>query len=285
MTVPTGVLVEHLPDICPLCESSETREEMIRQKYRLLRCGVCDLVYSDRLDVPAALYDQAYDHHTFYQAYFRQAQAAASKHRTHIAWAWRYFFRHAIPRGGGRLLDIGCATGAFLMAAKNRGWNPQGLDVSPAAVQVARDVVGVDVGVGTLESFAFPGATFDAVTAWEVLEHLPDPRSFLKEINRVLRPGGVVALSTPNWRSPWERRTKDDNRRPPYHLTYWSAGPIARLLLDSGFTDVMTREKPIAWSEEVGRLKWFYLPIAIFRSVVLSQRGNRLVVFGRKPNI
>ena len=225
------------------------------------------------------MYEQAYDHHASYQGYFSQAQEAR-RNRIHIAWAWRYFFRHAIP--GGRLLDIGCATGAFLLAAKNRGWNPQGLDVSPGAAQMARDVVGVDVGVGTLESFAFPGAMFDAVTAWEVLEHVPDPKSFLKEINRVLKPGGVVALSTPNWRSPWERRTKDDNRRPPYHLTYWSAEPITRLLLDSGFTDVMTREKPIAWAEEVGRFKWVYLPIAIIRSVVFSQRGNRLFGFGRK---
>ena len=282
MTVPTGVPAEHLTAKCPLCESSDAQNEMRRQNYRLVRCGACDLVYSECLDVPSALYDQAYDHHAAYQWYFRQAQEL-QRGRIHIAWAWRYFFRHVTP--GGRLLDIGCATGAFLLAAKNRGWNTQGLDVSPAAAQVAREVVGVDVGAGTLESFAFPSATFDAVTAWEVLEHLPDAKSFLKEINRVIKPGGVVALSTPNWRSPWERKTKDDNRRPPYHLTFWSTEPIKRLLLDSGFTDVMTSEKPIAWSEEVGRFKWFYLPIAIFRSVVFSQKGNRLVVLGRKPNV
>lgn len=268
---------------CPLCGSSEAREEMTRQKYRLVRCGVCDLVYSDRLHIPSALYDQCYVEHPFYQAYFRQAKEAHYC-RIHIAWAWRHFFRHTIPSGA-RLLDIGCATGTFLLAAKNHGWNPQGLDISQAAVEVARHVSGVEVLVGTLETCGFHGNTFDAVTAWEVLEHLADPRDFLKDIYRLLKPGGTVALSTPNWQSPWERGTKDDNRRPPYHLTFWSAGPIIRLLLDSGFTDVVTREKPIAWAEEVGRLKWIYLPIAIIRSLVFSQRGNRLVAFGRKPDV
>jgi len=282
MTASDGVLVKSLSVACPLCESSEAREEMARQKYRLVRCGVCGLVYSDRLDIPIGLYDQAYDNHAFYQAYFRQANKARRR-RIHIAWAWRQFFRHStLP--GGRLLDIGCATGAFLLAAKNRGWNSLGIDISEAAAEVARDVSGVDVQVGTLEACAFPVDMFDAVTAWEVLEHLADPRSFLKDIYRVLKPGGVVALSTPNWRSPWERKTLDDNRRPPYHLTFWSAGPITRLLLESGFTDVVTREKPVAWTEEVGRFKWAYLPIAIIRSMVFSQKGNRLVVFGRKPD-
>lgn len=54
-----------------------------------------------------------------------------------------------------------------------------------------------------------------AVTAWEVLENLAVPRDFLKDIYRILKPGGTVSLSTPNWQSSWERGAKDDNRRPP----------------------------------------------------------------------
>jgi 2-polyprenyl-3-methyl-5-hydroxy-6-metoxy-1,4-benzoquinol methylase len=253
-------------------------DEVVRDTYRLVRCGSCDLVFSDRLTVPEALYDEAYDHHAFYQEYIRQAREA--QQHLHIAWAWRHFFRQAARKG--RLLDIGSATGAFLIAAKARGWTPQGIDISPEAARIARETVGVDVAVGTLDVCAFPADSFDAVTGWEVLEHLPDPKPFVAEICRVLKPGGIVALSTPNWRSPWERATTHDNRRPPYHLTFWSQKPVTRLLQECGFTDVETREKPIAWSEEVGRLKWLYLPVAIIRSACFGHRGNRLAVFGRK---
>jgi len=262
-----------------MCGSADTRLEMPWGEYRLLRCLSCDLVFSDRMDVPAGLYDQAYDQHAAYQGYL--AQARATGNRLHVAWAWRHFLDFAHP--GGQLLDIGCATGAFMRVAKVRGWTPSGIDISPAAAEVAREVTGAAVQAGTLEAGTFPASSFDAVTAWEVLEHLPRPGPFVAEVFRILRPGGVVAFSTPNWRSPWERKTRDDNRRPPFHLTFWSAAPVTRLLEQAGFVDVETREKPIAWAEEVGAAKWVYLPVAILR-FALGQRANRLLVMGRKPS-
>ena len=264
---------------CPLCEGRDARLEAPWREYQLVRCGACDLVYSDRMDVPAALYDEAYDHHAAYQGYVEQARSSAE--RLHVAWAWQHFLRFARPEG--RLLDVGCATGAFMQVAKSRGWSAAGIDISPAAAKAAREVTGDEVHTGTLESCRFHSGSFDGVTAWEVLEHVSRPRAFVAEVFRILRPGGVVALSTPNWRSRWERRAQDDNRRPPYHLTYWSEGPAVRLLSDAGFVNVATREKPLAWAEEVGRWKWAYLPVAIVRSVVLQQRANRLLMLGRKP--
>jgi SAM-dependent methyltransferase len=265
---------------CPLCNGQRACLEMVWNRFRLVRCYDCDLVYSDPLEVPATLYDEAYDHHAAYQGYLREARSTATP-RLHVAWAWRHFFGFAPTPG--RLLDVGCATGSFMRVARNRGWSPQGVDVSPAAAAIAREVAGAETHAGTLEACRFPSDSFDAVTAWEVLEHVPSPKAFMAEIYRILRPGGRVALPTPNWRSPWEQKTQDDNRRPPYHLTFWSAEPGRRLLFDTGFGDTVAREKPFAWSEEVGKLKWFYLPVAIVRSVILHHRGNRLLLMGVKP--
>jgi 2-polyprenyl-3-methyl-5-hydroxy-6-metoxy-1,4-benzoquinol methylase len=253
---------------------------MTWQDFLMLRCRHCGLVYSNRRQVPAELYDRAYEDLPSYHGYF--AQAGKRPGRRHIAWAWRHFF--GLARSRGRLLDIGCATGVFLNAAQERGWVSVGIDVSPIATRVAKELAtGAEVLVGTVESCAFDDASFDAVTAWEVLEHVPDPKPFIAEILRILKPGGYLALSTPNWESPWERVTTDVNRRPPYHLTYWSPGPLTRLFTDCGFVAPITRRKPIAWGEEVGRKKWFYLPIAIMRSLVLDQKGNRLFGLARKP--
>ena len=264
---------------CPSCGSTCATFEIPWQEYQLVRCGECDLVYSDRMDVPGQLYDEAYDQHRAYQGYLEQARAEAGS--LHVAWAWRHFLKFA--RVPGSLLDIGCATGAFLRVAKSRGWSTSGIDISPAAAEVARQAAGADVRSGTLETHRYPANSFDAVTGWEVLEHVPRPTEFAAEIFRILRPGGVLALSTPNWRSRWERMSQDDNRRPPYHLTFWSPSPATRLLSRAGFTEVVALEKPIAWSEEVGRWKWLYLPVAIGRSVFLGQRGNRLLLMARKP--
>ena len=270
---------EPLRGTCPLCATAGGVAELAWRDYHLLRCAGCGLVYADRREVPPALYDQAYEDLAFYQEYF--AQARQSPGRRHIAWAWRHFFR-MVP-GHGRILDIGCATGTFMSAARERGWEPAGVDVSPAATRVAAELTGGEVHVGTVEACRFADGTFDAVTAWEVLEHVPDPLGFVSEICRILKPGGSFALSTPNWRSPWERATTDVNRRPPFHLTYWSPEPLVRLLTQRGFEQVITREKPVAWAEEVGRLKWIYLPVAIVRSVVFDQKGNRLFALARKP--
>src|SRR6185436_19375629 len=110
-----------------------------------------------------------------------------------------------------------------------------------------------------------------------------DPVRFAREVHRILKPGGYWAISVPNWNSPWERATTEITRRPPYHVTYWKPAPMQRLLDSSGFEVVTTKQKPFAWQEEVGDRKFVYLPIAIFRSVFLGQKANRLFALGRKP--
>ncbi|MGH2830104.1 MAG: class I SAM-dependent methyltransferase, partial [Actinomycetota bacterium] len=85
----------------------------------------------------------------------------------------------------GRLLDVGCATGAFIAAAAADGWRVAGLEVSGEAASRAR-AAGLDVREGTLAAGAFAGEAFDAITAWHVVEHLVDPVEDLRHMRALV---------------------------------------------------------------------------------------------------
>jgi SAM-dependent methyltransferase len=96
-----------------------------------------------------------------------------------------------------RLLDVGCSSGAFLMTARKMGLDTAGVEPSAEAAETARRA-GLNVFTGFLEAARFPDASFDAATLIEVIEHLRDPRPLLAECRRVLKPGGILLITTPN---------------------------------------------------------------------------------------
>lgn len=145
----------------------------------------------------------------------------------------------------GRLLDVGCGDGAFLMQAQRRGWEVAGTEISPWAAAHAAATLGCKVFCGELRDAAYPEAHFDAVTLWHVLEHVTAPRSLLEEVRRVLAPNGVLLLAVPNrndrvmqaaYLLAKRRRPRLFSRhdREP-HLFHFSASSLRGLLAATGF--------------------------------------------------
>jgi len=181
---------------CRLCESS--RWTIREAESRLLRmppgtiirtCRGCGL--SVRTPLPlgrdtAASYDGGYYHE--YQMVGREAPA------TLVA---------ALPllepaAGPGRLLEIGCGLGSFLVRAKERGWDVQGVEVSAWAATQAKRASCVPVLISRAEALPFHTGSFDAVVSHHVFEHLPAPFQALRESRRVCRTGGRLLLVLPN---------------------------------------------------------------------------------------
>ena len=104
------------------------------------------------------------------------------------------------PFSGARVLDVGCATGDVLAGARKRGAEVVGLDVSQWAVETARRRYGIEVKLGTLDALGPTLGTFDVVLALEVIEHVANPRPFLRQVGELVAPGGYVMISTPNYR-------------------------------------------------------------------------------------
>lgn len=126
--------------------------------------------------------------------------------------------------GSKRILDVGCSVGHFLQVAREQGWETMGLELNKKAIAYARDTLKLDVRCQLLEEANFPDASFDAVTLWGVIEHLKRPIETLKEIARVLKPGGILLTFSPNADSLVCRVLRDkaatfDGRNHPSYFT------------------------------------------------------------------
>jgi len=97
----------------------------------------------------------------------------------------------------GKLLDIGCGNGEYLLRMKSIGWQCKGVEFNDKAVSICRSH-GLDIFQGDLAAANFEDASFDFVTAHHLIEHVPDPHTLMKEITRITRPGGSVLIRTPN---------------------------------------------------------------------------------------
>ncbi len=156
----------------------------------------------------------------------------------------------------GRLLDVGCGSGANMEWLRSLGWQVAGIEPDPEAVAAARRR-GLDVEAGTLESRAYPDGAFDAVLLNHVIEHVPDPRRTLGECRRVLAPSGRLVIQTPNAASWLHRRFKRDWRglEPPRHLQVFRLAPLARLLDECRFAIdwAQTSSKATPFAEAASR--------------------------------
>jgi len=152
----------------------------------------------------------------------------------------------------GDLLDVGCATGEFLVAAARKGWRAHGLEISAAQVEVANaqiaDLPLENKGAARAETCADflawrSDERFDAVSFNHVLEHVPSPRTYLQKASRVLKPGGVLMISVPNWDSLSRRAFGPFwmHLDLPRHLFHFSPRSLHRLLFALDFEILETR--------------------------------------------
>lgn len=145
-----------------------------------------------------------------------------------------YFFRH-LPRTPGRLLDVGCGNGAFMLRAQEAGWEVEGIDPDPRAADSSRSA-GLVVSAATIEAFE-PTQLYDRITLSHVFEHLHDPAAALRRCMGWLRPGGEIWMSLPN-PTGWGRRMYGRSwfsLDPPRHLFLPPPDVVLTMLVGAGF--------------------------------------------------
>lgn len=144
---------------------------------------------------------------------------------------------------GGRILDVGCGSGEWLLKMMQLGWECSGCDFDAAAIRLARER-GVDARTGAVEVLEFPNNFFDAITLNHVIEHLPDPIATLEACERLLKPGGALFVATPNAASLSHRIFGAQWRglEPPRHLAIFTPPALILAVEESGFE--VTRIEP-----------------------------------------
>lgn len=231
---------------CPSCESTAFDFQRLMAGYEICECKACGSAYAGCVPGNNELsqaYARLYATGGGYQGKREEVEiirrARAHNKLLKIGWERKLFFSKLSPKPGARLLDIGCGTGLFIFSAQRRGWKPRGIELSREAAELGRAVHELPVHIGRVEDFESE-EQFEAITAWEVFEHIPQPRSFAQSVLHMLAPGGVFAGSVPNYSRPRYRHGQDLGVAsvPPVHLNFWTPAALRHTLQAAGFKDV-----------------------------------------------
>lgn len=206
-------------------------------EFYLVQCCDCGLIYQNPQLSPQALARHYPDNYTCYRHEKSAEAPLLDQISDRIATQRRCNHLEKYHPTQGILLDVGCATGLFLKAMRERHWLVAGVELSAYATQYARQQFGLDVRNGTVEQANFPDHLFDVVTMWDVLEHVIDPKESLREVARILKPNGLLALSLPNpvcieaklFQETWVGWDQ------PRHLHLFSPPVLQRYFAETGF--------------------------------------------------
>jgi len=133
---------------------------------------------------------------------------------------------------GLRLLEVGIGTGSFLQLARDCGFNVMGCDLSTKICQYAERQHGFNMHCGPISTLVDRGS-FDVIVANHVLEHVDNPVAFLKDLMKLLTPGGTAHIAVPNI-DCWEASFSGWASYEPYHLAYYSSTTLTKALAEAG---------------------------------------------------
>ena len=222
------------PIVCPVCGVNKATKCFEKEGCTFVQCLNDQLVYINpqpERETLQSVYDQ-YGEQIFLLPGKRAATADYPAYRKQFL-----TFRQT-----NRLLEMGTATGGFLVRCRNDGWNTYGVELSVPSSTFAREHHGLDVFTGTVHDARYPSEFFDVVVAWQTLEHVPNPREVVTEVFRVLRPDGLFVMSVPCWKGLSIRLLKKRYRYVGRdHLFYFSPNNLQEMLADVGFVRINCR--------------------------------------------
>jgi len=244
---------------CALCgsEKSETVavQRMFGEEFHITSCGSCGLLFTNPR--PTSEWRKRY-----YDPGCNPLMRLAEREFIYLPPPERIcahgklldFMKTTLPAGGS-LLDGGCAAGMFVKMASERGFKATGCDYSSSALDYAKEIFGLDLIRAEVQDLPVPDESFDMVTLLHVFEHFSDPIKALREIRRVLKPGGHLLIETVNYFPHYLLEKYFRFLQPIYlkesgkemipwmpfdHYFFWTTESLARALEKSGYTEIKT---------------------------------------------
>ncbi len=268
---------------CPLCGGMTFKPAFDCGSFSFQRCVSCGLFMQNPQPLSSAVlarYDERYlAYEVARQFDYRDLELLAlADLRLEEAAAPLRAAREVAGRKP-RVLDVGCATGALLASLRERDWETLGIEACAPAAAYGREHFGLDLRAGTLESAQLASSGFELVHASHLIEHLNEPAEFLAEAHRLLVPGGLLALTTPNaagfqarlFRSNWRSAIYD-------HLYLFSRATLVALLERQGFEPL----RIVTWGGWASGLRPAWLKPPLDRLAKRCGFGDVMAVLARQ---
>jgi len=296
--------------LCPLCGGSQIKvlgkprisEKLVKfdevQKINIVRCKNCGFYFTDpKLDLTDNVLSYLYD-----ENYFPPMTSAWEKQRGLDRRSRLEKLEEISKTPIKTFLDIGCGEGLVLQNAILRGWETYGQDISNN-LQIDHKDGSFEFHLGELEKVNLPYNFFDALYMDHVLEHVEYPFEMLKEMLRILKPGGVVYVGVPNEDSLFNVirymifkvqgkgvSEKNEPLRVPYHINGFSPKSIRSVFKKAGFViDDLIQLSGIhesikyRLSERAFWTSLFIVPINLIG--IIMKKGIYIDVFAHKPKV
>ena len=224
---------------CMLCGSSHRDVVFTQEPFQVLRCKDCELVYVSPRLKPKMLpevYNEDYwtsgtPKSRGYADYRKEAKLYLRTFHKRMQLVKRFCKKPGVA------LDIGSAAGFFLKVLMDNGWEANGVELSPQIASFATDCLGIaNVHVGELASAGFADKSFDLISMWDLVEHIPEPLSLLKKAVSLLKDDGHIIIETQNVESRFARflGPKWQHYKHLEHLYHFSPKTIEKLLGAAG---------------------------------------------------
>lgn len=286
---------------CPLCGHNEyqTWFRPDQSPGPIVACKYCKFVYVNPLENTKALISEGP------VLGERQPQLLSSTDLNEIVGSWEQpmiesYMKHLpvrqrnaqvplshfrmLKQTRGKILDVGCFCGVFLSVAAQEGWECYGIEPLVMPAIYARGRFGLNITTGTLDDSVFAPNFFDVVTAFQVFEHMLDPKRELERIYRFLKPGGLVLIEVPNI-DTWGVRILGRRHRHfvQDHVSFFSVETLGYLLEKTGFelvthyypTRYLDTEQFIQW---LGKHKWMFgNNVASLIQTLLQRSGTEMI--------
>jgi len=176
--------------MCNICGSGKSLLVLKTNFYSLLQCKNCGVIYQTPRTNKEKYLKGVIEH---YEKVDPSESVASSRTRL-----YKNFFSKIERSHPGRILDIGCGFGYFLSVAKEKGWDCFGVEISEEIAEMGKQTYNLNIETTPFEKTNYPTDYFNVITLWNVLDEMMNPVEIIREIKRILAPGGILFIRTPN---------------------------------------------------------------------------------------
>lgn len=272
---------------CPVCQGALSPSRIVVPEGPLLECPNCGQLVSG---CNAAQYEAALQMWNTAHGTSPQPRAVR-RYREVVSRRLRKAEQLLGQRKGMTLLDVGCSSGALLAIAQDMGFEVRGVEPAHEAAQTAIRA-GFSVHEGYLSDARYPNDQFDVITLFEIVEHLQDPIEVIAECARILKPGGILVVNTPNAHS-WSAATLGGQWEGfslfglGGHISFFSPRSMGELAKRTGLAVEWIETRNVRLTEDKSNpVKYRALKILgqlLAYPARIATRGHDLLVYFRKP--